>query len=136
VGKEVVPVGTAPYSYSDMIGYNLRTFTTKEGWYRQIFEVCPGQSTLWEEILWEAVTPAGTSFVIRARAADDLVALAEASFHLLAEVPDDVSPKGITSALPEGHFLEIEVRLYTETDGVTPEVGAIGFNFECTTPID
>ena len=135
VGKEIVPVGTAPYSYSDMIGYNLRTFTTKEGWYRQTFEVCPGESTSWEEILWEAVTPEGTSFVIRGRAADYLDDLAAAEWHLLVEVPDDDSPMPIPPDLPEGHFLEIEVRLYTETDGVTPEVGAIGFNFECTTPI-
>jgi hypothetical protein len=118
-----------------MIGYNLRTFTTKEGWYRQTFEVCPGQSTLWEQIFWEAITPEGTSFVIRARTADYLEDLEEQDFTTVVEVPDDSSPKELPADLPEGHFIELEVRLYTEYDGVTPEVGAIGFSYECTADI-
>ncbi|MFO8070414.1 MAG: hypothetical protein R6V85_00950 [Polyangia bacterium] len=135
VDKDIIAVGTEPYTYSDMIGYNLRTFTTKEGWYRQMFEVCPGQSTEWQEIFWEAVVPADTSFVIRARTADYEVDLEDESFLTVVEVPDDVSPATLPAELPEGHFIELEVRLYTEHDGVTPEVGAIGFTFECTTDI-
>jgi streptogramin lyase len=135
VGKDIVPVGTEPYTYSDMIGYNLRTFTTKEGWYRQTFEVCPGQSTQWQQIFWEAVVPAGTSFVIRARTADYAEDIQAATFFTVVEVPDDASPKALPEALPEGHFIQLEVRLYTETDGVTPAVGAIGFTYECTTDI-
>ncbi len=127
-----VPVGRTPYSYSDMIGYHLRNFTTKEGWYRQTFEVCPGHSTKWNEIEWESDLPVGTSFIIRARTADYEADLASATWFTIVEVPSDTSPKILPPTLPEGHFIELEVRLYTPTDGITPKVGAISFDFDCT----
>ncbi|MCP4675003.1 MAG: hypothetical protein GY854_05760 [Deltaproteobacteria bacterium] len=132
---ENVAVGLTPYSYSDMIGYHLRHFTTKEGWYRQTFEVCPGHSTKWNEIEWESNVPADTSFVIRARTADHVDELPNSSWFTVVEVPSDTSPKALPATLPQGHFIELEVRLYTETDGVTPKVGAIKFDFDCTYPV-
>jgi hypothetical protein len=132
IGKDIIVVGKGPYVYSDMVGYNLRTFTTKEGWYRQTFEVCPGTSTKWEEIEWEAEVPTGTRFVIRARTADYVADLDSATFHTVVEVPSDTSPKALPTTLPEGHFIELEVRLYTQVDGLSPRVGAISFSFECT----
>ena len=47
------------------------------------------------------------------------------------EVPSDTSPKLLPSSL-QGHFIELEVRLYTQVDGTSPKVGAINFSFECT----
>ncbi len=130
-----VPVGKTPYSYSDMIGYHLRHFTTKEGWYRQTFEVCPGHSTRWNEIEWESNVPPDTSFVIRARTADHEDELPNFSWFTVVEVPSDTSPKALPTNLPQGHFIELEVRMYTKTDGVTPKVGAIKFDFDCTYPV-
>jgi hypothetical protein len=46
--------------------------------------------------------------------------------------PSDSSPKDLPAGLPEGHFIELEVHLYTDNDGVSPAVGDIGFTFECT----
>ncbi|MCP4675002.1 MAG: hypothetical protein GY854_05755 [Deltaproteobacteria bacterium] len=130
-----VPVGNMPYSYSDMIGYHLRHFTTKEGWYRQTFEVCPGHSTKWNEIEWEANVPTDTSFVIRARTADHVDELPNSPWFTVVEVPSDTSPKALPSTLPQGHFIELEVRLYTKTNDDTPKVGAIKFDFDCTYPV-
>jgi DNA-binding beta-propeller fold protein YncE len=131
----MVPVGLYPYTYSDMIGYSLRHFTTREGWYNHVFEACPGHSVHWIEISWEAIVPAGTSIVIRARTADYLDDLAAAAWVTLVEVPDDVSPVPIPDTLPEGHYIELEVRLYTTVDERSPEVGAITFDWDCTSPI-
>jgi len=136
VAKDIIPVGKEPYSYSDMIGYHLRNFTTKEGWYRQRFEVCPGQSTKWEKISWDIETPADTSVILRARTADYAGDLPSAVWHMTAEIPPDTSPKDLPAALPEGHFIAIEIRMYTEQDGVTPRVGPISFTYECTTDLE
>ncbi len=133
--KDIVVVGREPYVYSDMVGYNLRHFTTKEGWYHHTFEVCPGHSTKWNEIEWESNVPPDTSFVIRARTADRVDDLPTASWFTVVEVPSDTSPKALPTNLPQGHFIELEVRLYTKTDGVTPKVGAIMFDFDCTYPV-
>jgi len=135
ISKTVIPVGREPYVYSDMIGYNLRNFTTKEGWYRQRFEVCSGRSTKWKKISWEAKIPANTSIVIRARTADKSDDLLQAQWFVVATDPPDTSPKDLPADLPEGHFIALEIRLYTTTDGVTPSVGKISFTYECTSPL-
>ncbi len=127
-----VQVGEGTYSYSDMIGYSLRNFTTKEGWYRQIFDVCNNKSTKWKQIAFESRTPAGTRFIIRARTADQKADLLNATWYTVVQVPSDVSPVDLPANLPEGHFIELEVRMYTQTNGVSPEVGQIGFTYECT----
>ncbi len=135
VGKQIIQVGYEPYSYSDMIGYHLRHFTTKEGWYRQTFEVCDDHSTKWKQISFKADTPGGTSFIIRARTADHVVDLENAEWITIVEVPSDTSPKDLPDTLPEGHYIELEARLYTEEDGITPSIGKIGFTFDCTVPV-
>jgi hypothetical protein len=127
-----VPVGEGCYSYSDMIGFNLRTFATNEGWYRQTFEVCEDKSTRWDKIGWEANIPAGTRIAIRARTADQTSDLATATWHTVVRDPSDTSAKALPPGLPEGHFIELEVHLYASNDGVSPAVGDIGFTFECT----
>jgi len=137
---QMVAVGLDPYTYSDMIGYHLRHFTSREGWYRQVFEACPMYSVRWNEIAWDAYVPEGTRIVIRGRTADTRAELALAGWVVLAEEPDDSSPRDIPAGAPpdgldEGHFIEIEVRLYTDRDGLSPSVHAISFDWTCTTPI-
>jgi hypothetical protein len=137
---QMVAVGLNPYTYSDMVGYHLRRFTTREGWYRQTFEACPGYSVRWNKIAWEADVEAGTRVVIRGRTADTLAALNLAGWVTLAEEPGDTSPRDIPRGTPpaglgEGHFIELEIRLYTDRDGISPRVHAISFDWGCTVPI-
>lgn len=135
VGKQIIPVGSEPYSYSDMIGYHLRHFTTEEGWYRQVFDVCPDRATKWHQIDWESQVPPNTSFVIRARTANQRMDLETAAWTTVVQVPGDTSPNALPASLPEGHFIELEVRLSTDDKGVSPKVGAITFGYECTSEI-
>jgi hypothetical protein len=123
-----------------MLGYHLRHFTTREGWYRQVFEACPMYSVRWNEIAWEAYVPEGTRVVIRGRTGNTPEELAVGLWVVLAEEPPDDSPRIIPSGSPptgldEGHYIELEVRLYTDRDGLSPSVHAISFDWTCTTPI-
>lgn len=133
---DVVAVGDGPYVYSDMIGYNLRNYASKEGWYRQVFNVCNNTSTKWNQIAFNADTPDKTRFIIRARTADQKADLSKATWTTVVIVPSDTSPVDLPETLPEGHFIELEVRLYTDLQNVSPAVGQIGFSFECTYEID
>ena len=132
---DIVAVGEGTYSYSDMIGYSLRNFTTKEGWYTQTFDVCDNHSTRWQKIAFESDIPPGTRFIIRARTADKQPDLASALWRTIVQVPPDASPLALPSDLPEGHFIQLEVRLYTQDSSVSPSVGKIGFTFGCTKKI-
>jgi DNA-binding beta-propeller fold protein YncE len=51
------PVGNAPYTYSDMTGYALKTVTTDQGFYRETFTGWPGSETLWDSLVVEADLP-------------------------------------------------------------------------------
>ncbi len=130
-----IPIGNGPYVYSDMIGYNLRNFASIEGWYRQTFEVCHGalSSTIWKKIYWDADIPVDTKMIIRARTAEDKATLDHAPWVTIVSVPTDSSPNDIpTSALPKGHFIQLEVRLYSREWSVTPTVGLIHFDYKCS----
>ncbi|MBI5487253.1 MAG: hypothetical protein HY905_07970 [Deltaproteobacteria bacterium] len=137
---QMVQVGRNPYTYSDMLGYHLRRFTAREGWYRQVFEACPMYSVRWNEISWDAFVPEGTRVVFRGRTGDTREELARAGWVLLAEEPGDESPADIPAGAPpsglsEGHYIELEIRLYTDRDGLSPTVHAVSFDWSCTTPI-
>ena len=135
VGTDVVGIGKSAYTYSDMAGYHLRHFTTEQGWYRQRFGVCPDHSTRWKQIHWEADVPPGTDLVIRARVSDFASDLPQSPWLNVVAVPSDESPMDLPSGLPEGHFIELEIRLHTKVEGVTPSVGSIHFWYDCTGPI-
>ncbi len=133
--KKIIPVGNGPYVYSDMLGYNLKKFASKEGWFRHTFEVCASSlSTDWEKIYWEANVPQDTRVIIRARTSDKESELPFQPWQILVEVPSDISPKDIPDTLPQGHYIELEVRLYSKVVGVSPTVGQIAFDYECVDP--
>ena len=133
--KKVIPVGKGPYVYSDMIGYNLKNFATREGWYRNVFKICKAkETTFWEKIYWEAEVPEGTKVVIRARAADTLANLKNVEWLTVVQIPDDISPKDLPIELPNGFYIELEARLYSEEEGKTPKVGLIHFDYICRLP--
>jgi DNA-binding beta-propeller fold protein YncE len=129
-------IGANPYTYSDMIGYHLRRFSAREGWYRQVFEACdPNYQVRWDWITWNASVPAGTRMLIRARTSNYVDRLPESTWVRLVDVPDDVAPVAIPTDLPEGHFIEIEVRLYADASLVfSPVVRQVEFEFACTVP--
>ncbi|MEC9073219.1 MAG: MopE-related protein, partial [Myxococcota bacterium] len=51
------PVGSSPYTYSDMTGYALKTITTSQGFYTEVYNGWTGSQTLWHQILVDADLP-------------------------------------------------------------------------------
>ncbi len=122
-GADMSAVGTgrAPYSYSDMTGFQLRNFTAPEGYWNVTFD-CRWPGCVFDRILFDAATPAGTGVSVRGRSRP-------------ASPPDapwsewsprfDLSPAGIGDLVPPGRYLEVEVELSTSDRDVTPVVTAV-----------
>ena len=63
------PVGTGPYTYSDMTGYVLYTFTSPLGYYFQTFCAPPDTPIQWTELNAQMALPEGTTIQVRVRSA-------------------------------------------------------------------
>jgi len=114
------PVGTGPYTYSDMTGYALRTITSRTGHYREIFEGWQTGITRWSSIFVDAVMPGfGTTYLrIRYRVADTIQALQAASWSAsLGPFPPAPLPASIDVS---GRYLQVEVVLGTNQGGLAP----------------
>ncbi len=120
VSTGVVPDGTLRYTYSDMTGTQLRLATNPRGHWRRPFEGCvdagEGITTMWEELRYDAETPAGTLLRFRVRTAATRAGLATASWVLVAETPPATSPLDVATALRDAMiepqlWLEVEVQL-------------------------
>ena len=51
------PVGSGPYTYSDMTGYAFNTITSVQGAFREVFEGWEGSATMWDAIYVQANLP-------------------------------------------------------------------------------
>ena len=107
-----------PYNYSNMTGGIARTITTIQGtWNATIDSEIAGNE--WQRVVWQLKEdlPFGTGVEVKVRAADERVALGSLPY---AEAVNDSDLSGIV-----GRFLQIEVKLYTEVEGESPEVTSI-----------
>jgi len=77
------PVGYSPYTYSDMTGYALKTITTDQGFYREVFDGWPGAETLWASLVVEADLPGDgiTWLQVSFRLADSVAGLSSAPWN-------------------------------------------------------
>jgi hypothetical protein len=115
-----VAPGEELYSYSDMTGHLLRTFTAPEGTWTQIFD--SGYAlAYWTEVRWRADVPAGTAVETTVRAADSRAALAGAP----PCGPFTTTPTDLRSACPalgRHRYLQVDVRLSTTRSDARPVV--------------
>ncbi|MEM9070482.1 MAG: hypothetical protein AAGE52_18395 [Myxococcota bacterium] len=130
-----------PYTYSDMTGLQLRLATNPRGFYRHVFEACDmGTGPTWEELRFEAETPAGTSVSFRVKTAETREALDDAEWVNVGMTPPDASPLDISSALmgagiESARFLLLEISLRAErmssTMVITPRVLGVDVTHSC-----
>ncbi|PIY78524.1 MAG: hypothetical protein COY82_02030, partial [Parcubacteria group bacterium CG_4_10_14_0_8_um_filter_35_7] len=113
---DTYPVGTAPYTYSDMAGYALRNITLRSGIWRADFD-SGKDGTHWYHVYWEARLPEDTSIKIRARSARSQEELSGVSWTPYF----DASPADISSLL-DGRWLQVEANLYSRTGIDSPEL--------------
>lgn len=114
-----VDAGQELYSYSDMTGHLLRTFTAPEGTWSQIFDSAYA-APQWDRVEWDATIPADTSVEVSARAADTEAGLTTASPCEWFS-PTPVSLAGCAGL--HGHrYLQTTLRLRSTRSGVRPIV--------------
>ncbi|MCS6915647.1 MAG: hypothetical protein RMK29_12650 [Myxococcales bacterium] len=107
-----------PYNYSDMTGFVARNFTARQGTWT-VRQYCGASCLYWKSIEWKLKQmPAGTTVSVRARSALNVIGLANATWRPIINgqilPPDDTGLKG--------RVIEVEVKLTTTEDGVTPIV--------------
>ena len=114
--------GNAPYTYSDMAGYNLRSVTLRSGTWNATHD--SGQNQLeWGRINWRSQEFDDTIFTIKARSADRVNSLPEAIFVEL-ENNDDMPLVG--------RFMEVEAFLYTRNDFLGPVLEDLTISSVCS----
>jgi hypothetical protein len=124
------PVGSGPYTYSDMTGYLLHTFTNPTGYYIHEFGG-EGLRLVWTAIIIDATVPNGTYIKARVRAAVDQNKLESTPWSdYFGPFPPQTFPLDISELGLMGAYLQVEVSLYTEEDGLTPIVKSIEVKFE------
>ncbi len=127
------PTGKSPYTYSDMIGFQLQSVTPPIGRFRRVFDC--GEKPTWQNLVWEADTQNGTSLTWRVRVGNSEGELAKKTFVQAARQPRDTDkPLGglLTAYFPgseHARYLEVEAELASEKAGLTPLL--LSFNVEC-----
>jgi hypothetical protein len=134
----VAPVFSAPYTYSDMTGSQLRLATASHGYYRELYRGCGTGGPIWRDLVFDVFTPAGTSVVFVVRTASTPEALEEAEWVVVATVPDDESPVSVAEALGEsgvahGSLLELEIRLARADEAADRRATPVVFDASVTT---
>lgn len=122
-------VFSGPYTYSDFIGYGLNVFANPRGRYSFITDAGPDCDQRWERVEWNATVPVGTTVEIWVRSANREIDLAAQPWI----GPFRTSPANLRAApgpVPNGRFLEVEIRMETTDRRLTPRVysaAALGF---------
>ncbi|MDF2626425.1 MAG: hypothetical protein K0R39_256 [Symbiobacteriaceae bacterium] len=105
-------VGAGPYNYSDMTGFVVRNLTSTVGTWTTIHD-SGDAGTVWGTLDWNGtVTPGDTDITARVRAADSVAALGAQTY---VSVNDGALFGGVT-----GRYIQIEMTLSTDTNGLTP----------------
>lgn len=118
-----------PYTYSDFIGYGLNVFANPRGRYSFVTDAGETCEQRWETATWNATVPVGTSVEIFVRTASSNAGLAAATWI----GPFTTTPANLTlppGPVPDGRFLEIDIRMETTDRRLTPRVysaSAAGF---------
>ncbi|MBI2897911.1 MAG: hypothetical protein HYY06_30410 [Deltaproteobacteria bacterium] len=131
----------APYTYSDMTGFQLVNATNPVGTYPHIYEACAeGETTHWSHLTCEVVAPSGTLVSFRMRIADTPEALAAARWVEVVSVPPESCPVELDPILAaaglgadeiDGRYAEVEATLESTTRTDRPILESMGVFQSC-----
>jgi streptogramin lyase len=118
IARYPVSPGQELYSYSDMTGHLLRTFTAPEGHWYQVFD--SGYAlAYWNEASWVADVPPDTSVEVTVRASDDPLDFTGS----VVCGPFTSTPADLTGcALGRHRYLQLDVVLRSTRSGARPIV--------------
>jgi hypothetical protein len=114
--------GTNPFSYSDMTGYQLRTFTARQGTWAVDFD-CGHPACTFDELSWDADVAPRTDVRVRAKSSVDGSTWSAYAGYF------DSGPADL-SALPAGRYLQIEVQLIARGRDLSPVVHSIELDWQ------
>lgn len=125
-----VTVGSGPYTYSDMTGYQLRNAGAPSGVWRHTFQGCAGLgNTRWAELAYSLITPPGTHVTIRVRSGKDAAALQAAPWKEVANIPSDVPPVKLSGE--QGTLLQVEFGMKSAVRDMTPILSGVSAGYSC-----
>jgi streptogramin lyase len=116
------PVGTNPYTYSDMTGYAAKSITAPSGYYREVFTGWAEGETQWNQLFVAADLPgSGKTYArVRYRVAESVEALKDQNWvGPFGPFPPQNFPLTLQV---KGHVLEVEVSLHTDDPALIPEL--------------
>ncbi|MBM4394496.1 MAG: thrombospondin type 3 repeat-containing protein [Deltaproteobacteria bacterium] len=114
------PVGSNPYTYSDMTGYAAKSITAPSGYYRQVFTGWPNADTIWTQLFVAADLPgAGKTYLkVRYRTAAAASELGDQTWvGPFGPFPPATFPLSLQAT---GAVLEVEVQLLTDDANYIP----------------
>ncbi|MFT7624858.1 MAG: streptogramin lyase, partial [Myxococcota bacterium] len=134
------PVGTGPYTYSDMTGTAFFD-AVPPGWYRHRFEaahlggvtgLAAMSNALWGELTIDFVAPPGAFLKFRVRTGTTIEEVESALWTpLVGPFPEQTFPVDLSTVIEQaGHFLEVEVWLYASEEGAKPLVKNFDIKYE------
>ncbi|MDP6947069.1 MAG: hypothetical protein QF464_23165, partial [Myxococcota bacterium] len=118
------PVGSGPYTYSDMTGYALLNFTTISGQYLHTFEGWQEGTTLWEHVTVSAQIPGdGSNIKVSYRVAPNAAEIEDAPWQgPFGPFPPQIMPYPINQT---GGALQIRVTAHAEEAALIPLITGI-----------
>ena len=124
------PVGQHPYTYSDMTGYSLHSFTNPIGYYRHLFGGW-GIRVIWTGVIIDAYLPVGTYIKVRVRNGTTLEEVLTTPWSpFFGPFPPEQFPIDLIPLELAGHYLQVEVSLYSEEEGISPLIKGIEISWE------
>jgi streptogramin lyase len=119
------PVGTNPYTYSDMTGLQAGMYTNPDGTFTIQFDSGYSKAK-WYSVEWSGIeNPPITNILVRVRSAPDQSSLANAQWTNYF----DNSPADIRGQVPDNRWLEIQFRLTTSDSNQTPVLSSFKVNW-------
>jgi YVTN family beta-propeller protein len=124
------PTGSGPYTYSDMTGYMLHSFTNPSGYYRHSFGGW-GLRVRWTGLIVDAYLPGGSYLKVRVRSANSEEELEQTPWsESFGPFPPATFPFDMLPLDLYGHYLEVEVSLYANEEGTSPLIKGIEIQFD------
>ena len=123
-------VGATPYTYSDMTGYSLLNYTSPQGYYQHVIPGGPVGATEWSEVFVDITFQGESEAKVRVRAADTVTTLPQAEWHgPFGPYPPNVFPLDLEPLGLTGKYLQVEVILFPDEDGMSPLLKGISVQY-------
>ncbi|HMU37898.1 MAG TPA: hypothetical protein PKE31_02710 [Pseudomonadota bacterium] len=129
---KMIKVGTGPYTYSDMTGYQLRNAAAPTGIWRYTAQGCGGSHrTKWVNLDWTATVAMGTEIVVKLRSGATKAELEAAPWKQVSKTPSDSPPVSLEIPEAKGILLQVEFSMRAATPELTPILSSVTFSYDC-----